>query len=295
MPPETIIAAVSTSCGVLLVIGSLMVGRATADRAFRRKRAEMHATVTSLRERLQESLTKADAARAQAEALRLESDERVSQALGEQMAKTEAGDQALEDCRSKVAELQAKLHKAEAATDEADKEFSIVREKLDQTEKRLAEANRRLAAADSGAGGSEGDEQAAKRIEALENELDVAKRAAAKLPVIEKERDQALRRIRELDKKPDGDKRARDLEAKLAAAEAEKAELERKLRSSEQKSETTAAPVADEGEVATLRADLEVAKERLAVSERVMEGVRARSNMLSAEVKRLKAELAEKG
>ena len=55
MSPETIIAAVSTSCGVLLVVGSLVVGRASAERAFRRKHAELQGLIGSLREQLQEA------------------------------------------------------------------------------------------------------------------------------------------------------------------------------------------------------------------------------------------------
>ena len=67
------------------------------------------------------------------------------------------------------------------------------------------------------------------------------------------------------------------------------------MRSHKQKVEAATATRADADQAATLQAELDTAKERLAVSERVMEGVRARSNMLSAEVKRLKAELAERG
>jgi len=290
MAPELIIAAVSASCGVLLVVGSLVVGRATAEMVFRKKRLELQATVASLRERLQEESTKADAARAEAESLRLDADERVSQALGAEMAKSEDAGQSLEDLRAKLADTEAKLVKAEAIADDADKEFSIVRDKLDQTEKRLAEANRRLAAADDREA-SDGDPS--EKVAALEQELEVAKKSAAKLAIVESERDQALKRIRELDKKPDESDKIRTLEERIKTAEAAAAKLTAELRTRDERIESLSSSSKDQGDVDKLREELASANERLVVSERVMEGVRARSNMLSQELKRVKAELAE--
>jgi chromosome segregation ATPase len=288
MAPELIIAAVSASCAVLLVVGSLVVGRATAEMAFRRKRLELQATLASLRDRLQEESTKADAARAEAESLRLDADERVSQALGAEMAKSENSEQSLEDLRAKLAETEAKLVKAETVADDADKEFSIVRDKLDQTEKRLAEANRRLAAADGEA--SDGDQS--EKVAALEQELQAAKKSAAKLAIVESERDQALKRIREMDKQPNESARIRTLEERVKTAEAAAAKLTAELRTRDERIESLSSSSKDQGEVDKLQEELASANERLVVSERVMEGVRARSNMLSQELKRVKAELA---
>ncbi len=250
MAPELVIAAVSASCAVLLTVGGVLVGRAFGDMASRTRAAKSQATITSLQQSLQDALAKADAARAEVEALRVDSDEKVSQALGAEMAKSETFDA----LKTRLEDTEAKLKKAQAAADEADKEFTIVREKLDKTEKRLAEANRRLAELESAGGDT--------KSSALEAELAEAKRAVTKLEVVEKERDHALRRIRELD----AELRKHEELPKVASSASE--ELEK------------------------LRAEVAAANERVAVSERVMEGVRARSNMLSQELKKTKAELA---
>lgn len=273
MAPELIIAVVSASSAVLLTVGGLVAGRGMGDMASRQKRMDMQATINSLRDKLQEAITKADGARAQMEALRVDTDNRPAARIEgvepEKLAAVEA----------RLAETEAKLKKAEAAADEADKEFSIVREKLDKTEKRLAEANRQVAELE---GSAKGDN----RLEALEAELADAKRLAIKLEVVEKERDHALRRIRELDKKPAEEARLRTLTEQLKASEAARAKLEQQLRES-----APGKPVTGSDEVEKLRAEVAAANERIAVSERVMDGVRARSNMLAQELKNTKAEL----
>jgi chromosome segregation ATPase len=255
MAPELVIAAVSASCAVLLTVGGVVVGRAFGDMANRTRNAKSQATITSLQQSLQEALTKADAARAEVEALRVDTDEKVSQALGAELAKSEKSEEAFDTLTSRLEETEARLKKAQAAADEADKEFTIVREKLDKTEKRLAEANRRVAELESAAGDT--------KASSLEEELAEAKRALIKLEVVEKERDHALRRIRELDAE---------------------------LRKHEELPKATSSAASEELE--KLRGEVTAANERVAVSERVMEGVRARSNMLSQELKKVKAELA---
>lgn len=273
MAPELIIALVSASSAVLLTVGGLVAGRAMGDMASRKKRMDMQATINSLRDKLQEAITKADGARAQMEAMRVDTESKpASKGEGIEPEK-------LAEVEARLAETEANLKKAEVAADEADKEFSIVREKLDKTEKRLAEANRRVADLEGAAAGDE-------RLEALEAELENAKRLAVKLEVVEKERDHALRRIRELDKKPAEEARLRTLTEQLKASEAARVKLEEQLRESAPEK-----PATGSDEVEKLRAEVEAANERIAVSERVMDGVRARSNMLAQELKNTKAEL----
>jgi chromosome segregation ATPase len=272
MAPELIIAAVSASSAVLLTVGGLVAGRGIGDMASRKKRMEMQATINALRDKLQEAITKADGARAEIEGLRVDMEARPApsdRVETENLAQLEA----------RLADTEAKLKKAESAADEADKEFSIVREKLDKTEKRLAEANRRVSELEDSAKSDD-------RAEALEVELADAKRLAVKLEVVEKERDHALRRIRELDKKPGEEARIRTVTEQLKASEAARAKLEQQLREL-----SAAKPEAGSDELEKLRAEVEAANERIAVSERVMDGVRARSNMLAQELKKTKAEL----
>ena len=67
-------------------------------------------------------------------------------------------------------------------------------------------------------------------------------------------------------------------------------ELEAEGRKRDELSKTLPSTV----EIERLRAEIVAANERVAISERVMEGVRARSNMLSQEIKKLKAAAAGK-
>lgn len=268
MSPEMIIAAVSGSCGVLLVVGGVLVGRAMAERAANRRLAELQALAGSLRDRTQELTVKADGARAEAEAIRLESDERVAKALGEELAKSEKMREEFEDTTTHIAELKAKLEKAEGKADEADKEFTIVREKLDATEKRLAETKRELAELEAKASASSDH---AREIE------------------------QAQAKIKELEasKSPADAARVRGLQEQLKAVQDAEGKLRMELKQRDKKIEELTGALAKAGETAAdLQKEIEAFKERIAVSERVMEGVRARSGMLSQELKKAQEEIA---
>lgn len=281
MSPEIVVAAVSASCAVLLVVGSLLVGSAMADRSSRKKRGELQASLAALREQLKEASTKADAARAEAEALKLESEEKLSEVLGQEMAKS---DREVEELKEQLADSEAKLKKAKAAASEADKEFTILRDKLDKTEKRLAQLERTANESDNK------DDSLQTKLDKVEAELSEAKQAATKLTVVERERDAAKKRVAELEKKnSDG---LLDLQRKLDDALAEGKRLASEIEARDERIKamsSSTAPVNAE----QLQQELAAANERVAVSERVMEGVRARSKMLSEELKRVKAELAE--
>ncbi|HNS97785.1 MAG TPA: hypothetical protein PLJ27_20110 [Polyangiaceae bacterium] len=246
MAPEWVILVTSTVCALLMTLGGVLVGWAKGEMGCWSHTQKLQASLSSAQRSAQEALAKADAAKVEADSLRTKANQHAEDISRDTKAP------ASEELMARLEATEAKLSKALISADEADKEFTIVREKLDKTEKRLAEANRRLADRGDDDGGMAG---------ALEAERTTTKRLTERLEKVEKERDDAMERVK-------------SLASKLRA----------------QEDAATKAP--SEQQMEALRQEVEVAKERVAVSERVMEGVRARSAMLSQELKKVKAELA---
>lgn len=161
-------------------------------------------------------------------------------------------------------------------------ELREARQGIKDAEKALAHAN------SSGAGEVKPEEDKLIRenlddkTEKLREELSEARALLAKLEgssdrisALEKERDTVLQRAERLER-----------ERGEARAELAKA-VEEKNRPDPEKS-----VVAKTGETVKLITERDEARDRLAAAERLMEGVRARSNNLAAELKALKDELA---
>ncbi|MCU0693288.1 MAG: hypothetical protein MUF54_18000, partial [Polyangiaceae bacterium] len=137
MSPELIIASVSATAGALLVIGGWVTGLATAQKQERRRFRQISTELETVTQQLHEVTAKADDARAQFESAQLKNEERFAAALGVEVAKNQDRSKALDAANGRIRELEKVLGQARQLTDEADKEFLLVRERLDQTEKRL--------------------------------------------------------------------------------------------------------------------------------------------------------------
>ncbi len=147
----------------------------------------------------------------------------------------------------------------------------------------LKEANKRL-------------EEVQAKLLKLEGGAAELKELQAKLAEVEAERDGLRSRTSEVERArslADMSKQT-TLQKELASVRDNEQKLRAELRERDQKLEQVEkAKQAAVEEADKARKDLEAAKDRIAVSERVMEGVRARSTMLSQELKQVKEELAK--
>ena len=254
MSPDIVMFVISVGSAVLLVGGGFLIGRVMAERAGRKRDELAQSYLATMQEDLNEARARADSARSNADALRAEMKKQVVGVVDEERKKTAHTQQSLQVAEVRMAEIEEKYKTAKAAADSAEIETKALRDQLDKAEKQLAEANQRIAA-------FTGTDDLATTVMG-DGELQEAKRTAERLEAAEKERDQAKKRIQELE----ADLRKKDELARTVPASTE---IER------------------------LRAEIVAANERVAISERVMEGVRARSNMLSLEIKKLKAAMGE--
>jgi chromosome segregation ATPase len=160
-------------------------------------------------------------------------------------------------------------------------ELNQAREQLEAAEKALSEGK----SEDTGDARLEEEKALRKSAEAktekLRAELAEAKASLAKLEgssdrifALEKERDTVLQRADRLERERN------EARSELAKVKEEKGN-----------SEADKSVVARTGETVKLITERDEARDRLAAAERLMEGVRARSSSLAAEVKELKAQL----
>jgi len=243
-----------------MVVGGILVGRALGNMAARKRDEIARYDLATMQEDLNDALARADAARNNADALRVEVEKRIAEVVTEERAKTKKAQQSLDAAVAQMGEAETASKNAKTTAENAEKERNVFRETLSDTEQQLVQANQRLDTLES--------ENSSLKKSMAEADRASSKRASEKLEVVIRERDHAMRRAQELEtelrKRPEGPRVT---------------EVPRTANVSE--------------EIERMRAEVVAANERVAISERVMEGVRARSNMLALEVKKLKASMPD--
>ena len=264
----TMVTAISSASGALLALGGIVAGMGWGA-----KRGERDAK----RFKLEAEELRSDLARVRA-------DNDTLQLAVAESEKVKLLEQEHQQLTETVRSLRADLEQTQQRAKTSEQGLQAAQQRLQETTDALHAAKKQVQLLEQAPPAPPSN---LRELE-LEKELIDARKSIAKLEVVEKERDIALRRIRELDKAPPEDARLRSLQNQLRACETARAKLEQQLRAAASKSTGI-----DPDEMQKLRAELTTANDRIAVTERVMDGVRARSNLLTQELKKVRQELEE--
>lgn len=268
MPFETLIALASAVSGVLLAVGGIVAGRGWGAKSAAAQNDQLQDDINTLRKDLERARQN-----------------KKGQSDGASGAVSEQDHREMTEL---VVSLRTKLEQTETTSMKASAEAQRLRAQLDDTTQQLEHSKAKVQELEQANAAQVSTGQEAAAYKDLQKELQEAKRAVAKLEVVEKERDIALRRIRELDRAQPEDARLRSLQDQLRASENARTKLEQELRAAASKQSGI-----DPDELQKLRAELAAANDRLSVTELVMDGVRARSNMLTQELKKARQQLEE--
>lgn len=125
MSAEMIVAVVSAGSATLLLVGALMVGRASVQAKEEKRRAALEDRLRALRDRLQAAGEDLETARdestkavADVDRVRLEMEDRLSVEIGKEVARSSKLERDLSEANQRIEEAQARIHKLEAAGQE---------------------------------------------------------------------------------------------------------------------------------------------------------------------------------